>query len=236
MPPGLRIPTVTQVDLQAFQARCFGKTSTGIAPEANAVQASYEDDDGLCCYSNSVRRTLTDDQIAMFRHSEIYTLLRERRYWRENRDASEYSSAELEGIEEGPVPRSLLEGDEEEEYARFLEREQKQLKLETMTEKRKRSSNAEEGRDEARREAKSVARELNGGFVRHDGLDYGDGAADGGPSLDGVTEQRMQLERGRRRTVYEDDTHAGAIASVATDRRAGVPLEKKTFVWPRIGN
>lgn len=44
------------------------------------------DDDGLGYYSDGVKRKLTDDQIAMFRHSEIQTLLRERR---RRRDISE---------------------------------------------------------------------------------------------------------------------------------------------------
>jgi len=38
-----------------------------------------DEDDGLGYYDDGVKRTLTDEQIAMFRHSEIETLLRERR-------------------------------------------------------------------------------------------------------------------------------------------------------------
>lgn len=37
------------------------------------------DDDGLGYYPDSVKRTLTDEQVAIFRHSEIQTILRERR-------------------------------------------------------------------------------------------------------------------------------------------------------------
>lgn len=43
----------------------------------------YEDeiiDDGLGYYDDGVKRTLTDEQIAIFRHSEVETLLRERRH------------------------------------------------------------------------------------------------------------------------------------------------------------
>lgn len=41
----------------------------------------YEDydDDGLGYYEDGVKRTLTDEQIAIFRHTEIQTILRERR-------------------------------------------------------------------------------------------------------------------------------------------------------------
>ena len=38
-----------------------------------------EEDDGLGYYPDGVKRTLTDEQVAMFRHSEIYNLLREKR-------------------------------------------------------------------------------------------------------------------------------------------------------------
>lgn len=37
-----------------------------------------EDDDGLGYYSDGVKRTLTDDQITMFRHSEIQAMIKER--------------------------------------------------------------------------------------------------------------------------------------------------------------
>lgn len=37
------------------------------------------DDDGLGYYADGVKRTLTDEQIEIFRHSEIQTFLRERR-------------------------------------------------------------------------------------------------------------------------------------------------------------
>jgi len=42
----------------------------------------YEEseDDGLGYYNDGVKRTLTDEQIAIFRHSEIQALLRERRH------------------------------------------------------------------------------------------------------------------------------------------------------------
>lgn len=46
---------------------------------------AVEDDFGY--YPDGNKRTLTDDQIAMFRHSEIYAILRERQVRKENREA-----------------------------------------------------------------------------------------------------------------------------------------------------
>ncbi|KAL8707440.1 MAG: hypothetical protein Q9220_007528 [cf. Caloplaca sp. 1 TL-2023] len=41
-------------------------------------------DDDLGCYSDGVKRTLTDEQISMFRHSEVYSILRKRQLQKEN--------------------------------------------------------------------------------------------------------------------------------------------------------
>ena len=48
---------------------------TGFFVQLNEV----EPDDGLGYYHDGVKRTLTDEQIAIFRHSEIQTLLKARR-------------------------------------------------------------------------------------------------------------------------------------------------------------
>jgi hypothetical protein len=56
-------------------------------PQADAeTQAEY--DDGLGYYEDGVKRTLTDEQIKMFRHSEIQRLLAERRTAREKDDSA----------------------------------------------------------------------------------------------------------------------------------------------------
>jgi len=66
-------------------------------------------EDSLGYYPDGVKRTLTDDQIAIFRHSEMETLLRERRHLeeatmqdRENKNAgqnSKKSSALIETLQ-----------------------------------------------------------------------------------------------------------------------------------------
>lgn len=57
-----------------------------VEPEENHYDY---DDDGLGYYEDGVKRTLTDEQIAMFRHTEIQAILRERRLKREAQDLSE---------------------------------------------------------------------------------------------------------------------------------------------------
>ena len=59
-------------------------------PEAQAAEEYYEEaDDGLGYYPDGTKRTLTDEQIAMFRHSEIQAILRKRRLREENGELSD---------------------------------------------------------------------------------------------------------------------------------------------------
>jgi hypothetical protein len=58
--------------------------------EAESIEEYYDDvDDGLGYYPDGTKRTLTDEQIAMFRHSEIHAMLRKRRLRKENGEVSD---------------------------------------------------------------------------------------------------------------------------------------------------
>lgn len=50
--------------------------STPNAPQDTHLDNEWEEDDGLGYYDDGVKRTLTDDQIEIFRHSEIRELRR----------------------------------------------------------------------------------------------------------------------------------------------------------------
>ncbi|KAI4915816.1 hypothetical protein J4E90_004262 [Alternaria incomplexa] len=92
----LQIPTVTTDDLRAFHAQHFPHAPPpehilhGFEPEAEAAEEYYDEaDDGLGYYPDGTKRTLTDEQIAMFRHSEIHAMLRKRRVRKENGEISD---------------------------------------------------------------------------------------------------------------------------------------------------
>lgn len=53
----------------------------------DATEEVLEDGDGLGYYDDGMKRTLTDEQIAIFRHSEIQALLRERRLREEEEES-----------------------------------------------------------------------------------------------------------------------------------------------------
>ncbi|KAF2875014.1 hypothetical protein BDV95DRAFT_603787 [Massariosphaeria phaeospora] len=98
----LQIPTVRVDDLRQFHAKHFPQApppeqfvSGADVGGGAVVDEEHHDygDDGLGYYDDGVKRTLTDEQIAMFRHSEIQIIIRERR---RKREASRSPSPEPE--------------------------------------------------------------------------------------------------------------------------------------------
>ena len=86
--------------------------------EAVGVEAlepgENDEDDGLGYYSDGVKRTLTDEQVAMFRHSEIYAIQRQRQVARENLEADEG--------EEGEERDAEIKEDDDTAYSKVLHR------------------------------------------------------------------------------------------------------------------
>ncbi|KAM5472644.1 hypothetical protein MferCBS49748_001310 [Microsporum ferrugineum] len=92
-------PSFTKDDLDAFHAKHFATHDFNQTIASNffsgcfsttEVQATgYEDlyDDGLGYYPDGVKRTLTDQQIQIFRHSEIQGLLRQKKLEEEALDS-----------------------------------------------------------------------------------------------------------------------------------------------------
>jgi hypothetical protein len=85
--------------LRAFHTKHFATAPVPaqffVQPEAETInddaEEYAEESDGLGYYEDGVQRTLTDEQIALFRHTEIQMILRERR---RKRDAEEFSEGE----------------------------------------------------------------------------------------------------------------------------------------------
>lgn len=91
-----------QDDLRVFHEKHFPHAPApehflhGVELEADEEydeEYCEEEDEGLGYYPDGKKRTLTDAQIAMFRHSEIQSILRERRLRREDGEVSEDRSA-----------------------------------------------------------------------------------------------------------------------------------------------
>ncbi|KAJ6021481.1 hypothetical protein N7540_006985 [Penicillium herquei] len=81
---GVEIPTVTLEDLQAFHANHFPANPTPHALASQPTEYEETGEDDLGYYPDGVKRTLTDEQIEIFRHSEIHALIRARELERDN--------------------------------------------------------------------------------------------------------------------------------------------------------
>ncbi|TVY44934.1 hypothetical protein LSUB1_G000571 [Lachnellula subtilissima] len=108
---------ISSDDLSSFHAKHFSTSpmnhfSQQFLGPVEEVYQEEEEDDGLGYYEDGTKRTLTDEQasIAIFRHSEIETLLRDRRHAHEARDNTEEPVAEP-AVEEGEIEEGELEED-----------------------------------------------------------------------------------------------------------------------------
>ncbi|KAI1081964.1 hypothetical protein F5B20DRAFT_578738 [Whalleya microplaca] len=92
-PGAFRVPEVSQAEIDWFREAHFSNAATELfgfqflqpenAQDTNQYDEEYdeyyeeeEEDDGLGYYPDGVKRTLTDEQIAIFRHSELEALRR----------------------------------------------------------------------------------------------------------------------------------------------------------------
>lgn len=152
-------------------------------------EPNYEDDD-LGYYPDGVKRTLTNEQIAMFRHSEIYSLVRKREIQNETRDIDEH--VDPGPLHQGSTPYDVVnmrqeldvgDGDSNDdgEYLKFLEAEKRQMEADRkQTEAehnvKKRKFNRINGSKPHHRAPthRRMARELDAATISHDLLDYGE--------------------------------------------------------------
>ena len=176
------------------QAGSYSKVTSGFCSEV-----AVEDDDALGYYEDGVKRTLTNEQVAIFRHSEIQTILRSHRHRQERKslcfetvprgqqlEDGAWGVQEAERDEESPLYKLGIEDesgdeegeivdeddDDEEEYERFLEAERREMEL-AAAEQRKKSRDFRV--DESRKTStRRKVRELDAVVVENEVLDYGD--------------------------------------------------------------
>ena len=228
---------MTQEDLHAFQARTFGVT-TFAAPipfqPDNLTKNTLQDpgleewNDDLGYYPDGNKRTLTDDQIAMFRHSEIYSIIRERQIRKENIEAeggelpTSVISSHKEDARAVELPDAVGDSgqssDDEEEYVRFLEAEQKDLQATAASRKRRRHNAGSAVTYNTRHTSRRIARELDELTAEEQMLDYGD-------------EPSPQRDLPTTASKHEGTK----ITPPADAHERGSPIEGKKIWWPVIG-
>ena len=226
---------VTQEDLYAFHARVFGSP----APRQllRTVQDTYDDpayeenyqveNDDLGYYPDGAKRTLTDDHISMFRHSEIYSIVRERQVREENLEAEGGEQPETLGSppEEALKATALLDeegelqSDEEvkEVVPTVAEDTPQHVEATNSSKKRKRGDTDTgyvHGRKYASRSARGFVRELDSATAEDQILDYGDELSMGGESK-------------------QNESVATIVAKQRHESQAR-PAEGKKIWWPII--
>ncbi len=159
--------------------------------------------------------------------------MRERQVRRENADA------EIDGAL-SPSPKSgsaapveqhaAIEeaSDEEEEYARFLEAEQRAMQDEAMRRKKRKRSNADGDVERERMPTmRRIAREMDEAWADDTVLDYGE--EDAPTRKTSSQEQGLDAMNGRKSVSYED----GDMGSVITEQPPA--REGRKIWWPVIG-
>lgn len=203
-----------QADLSSFHQAHFGQASLAVfatdfldpsktqqhpvrQPEGDEIayygeEEEPEEDDGLGYYPDGVKRTLTDEQIAMFRHSEIQVLLKSREKAQPWRNTSSESST--------PMPMEIDDAmSEEGELADGISPEGVAAKKKKNNKKKNKKKKRGSGNGNAKRQyspdperRKRTWDVVDTGL---DGLDYGE------------TEQaqtKLSPARQRRRITYEE--------------------------------
>jgi len=185
-------------DLNAFHVRVFGSAvahaqtmPVGLSSDDEGTQEmTLEEGDDLGFYPDGEKRTLTDDQIAMFRHSEIYSILRGRQVRMENKGADGNDQSDDLVSNAATTPDSLKSnevqttGDHErahEERENGFEELEVIPKSSTANNKRKRSFVDLGGRS-GKASTRRLVRELDSVTVENQVLDYGDEPSEKVPS------------------------------------------------------
>lgn len=187
------------------------------------MEGTLGDDDGLGYYPDGVKRTLTDDQIAMFRHSEIQVLLRERRRRRENSEGEGETShdastdsikpvgdtrppATADDIRQRSASTSGSQGIGKRKWQRFIE--SSETNPEHLTHRR-------------------IARELDEQKASSIDLAYGDEEESTHQTTTEKRPETISNTRDRRRQVTYDET-------VPLQLAPAIPQIPK-FMWPTLG-
>lgn len=142
--------------------------------EEDRGEERYEEDDGLGYYPDGVKRTLTDEQIGIFRHSELHALEREKEREEERRNfARRTPSADVGSVNrEGSAED--VKGAENVEEGEVQGGEQSQARASTVNKKKRKRKGKSGNGNGKHREPKPDLRKRTWDVVETglDSLDY----------------------------------------------------------------
>ncbi|KAL8699235.1 MAG: hypothetical protein Q9201_006117 [Fulgogasparrea decipioides] len=233
---GFQIPNVTPTDLKDFQCRHFasGFSSTVAGLDESSADQEYPDygtgggsgpeeaADDLGYYPDGVKRTLTDEQISMFRHSEIYSLLRKRQLEKEN-ELVEKESSDLSPGSEPPRKPSVSGSDKEvDEHQSSPATDGTYRTSNPAVKKRKLGHDAQKSAHNTAPSSRRQARELDCVFEDVGFLDYDDEPA-----------VKQEEEATRRTQVNYGDLESTDEPAASPD--PGLSKQGRKIWWPTIG-
>ena len=194
--------------------------------------------DDLGYYPDGVKRTLTDEQIAMFRHSEIYSILRERQVLKENRQADGYdlSDSQLsDGEEEAQISSDKIAETPPDQNTKHKDSKSETpaqrntsglISKITGSNKRKRHSGDSGDRQSQGHSFRRTARELDSLLADDQVLDYGDDPS-GTFESQTVAADEFQMDPSASAVVESISSASSVIRSPA--------VEGKKIWWPIVG-
>ncbi|KAL9009622.1 MAG: hypothetical protein Q9173_005368 [Seirophora scorigena] len=230
----------TQADLEAFHQAHFedkpsiasgGAHSIPIAVDTVEYGGEEVVEDDLGYYPDGVKRTLTDEQITMFRNSEIYSILRRRQLQKENEDADERVGTYPEAANLQPVS---LDRRPEQNLGNAIRSSEIIGKDEAGSEpvkKQKRSVGWEGCRHSEAASSRRAIRELDGTSTSVDYLDYGEapGVCQIGAGTTPPEKSAAQTKPGHAEDGVQSDSHP------SEPENAQIPKQGKRIWWPTIG-
>ncbi|KAL8655891.1 MAG: hypothetical protein Q9226_002865 [Calogaya cf. arnoldii] len=244
-------------DLRRFQNVHFAPRTSSInaVPQANTnfvgIWAETAEEDNLGYYPDGAKRTLTDEQVAMFRHSEIYALQRKRQLRKENQEVDDgFSDSPVDTDIQSMKPEAAVLVSPEQSVDNFMKyygpggrnRCDLQTVEEALTDmvnfdgsagkdtgsitgtgKRIKADNDERRNINRDTTSRRQARELDDAVADIDFLDYGE-ESNVIQSIE-TTEERVRIDY----TDYDD------LFDFKNDQEAVPPKEGKKIWWPTIG-
>ncbi|KAL8777651.1 MAG: hypothetical protein Q9213_007763 [Squamulea squamosa] len=232
---GLQVPTVTSVDLERFHRRHFGASDSSINlvfpshytdtnPTYSGTGEELGQEDDLGYYPDGVKRTLTDEQISMFRHSEIYAILRKRQLQKENGHVDEESQTLPVTSDSLPDDVSLAYGENEVEH---MVHGRDQVNMEDISVTKDGGYNPARKRSKKNVEITSrrQARELDDAVADAGFLDYGEDMS--------ISQSKESSDRTHRTLINYADQDP--LESRTTSQEDNPPREGRKIWWPMIG-
>ena len=208
------------MDLLAFHAKTYGFdfdfatvgfTSLIFGNEGyQKLEEEEKEEDDLGCYPDGVKRTLTDDQIEIFRHSEIHALLERdnaAKIQAQEDDEAQTPTSKVSFSDEGqpqhqdttPVEQNTDdELDDDAEYSRFLEQERKEFEL-AAAQRRQRTERDTDQQDQCKISTRRKVREMDAVATFDQALMYDDESADSTrPGMEDTADEPVAEPQGRK--------------------------------------